>query len=104
MTSSTQLRRSNDGIKKTNYPLAGASRWYQLANGGEGPHFVLVGDRANWGNFRPPTDKTLDSMMEDAYGKEQGTAILSSLRKAIRSIYTEALRYRPDLSYVAGSK
>ncbi len=98
------VKKVNDGIKKTNYPLAGANRWYQLVNGGEGPHFVLVGDRANWGSFQPPTDKTLDSMMEEAYGKEQGAAILNSLRKAIRSIYTEALQYRPDLSYVASSK
>lgn len=98
------VKKVNDGIKKTNYPGSGASRWYQLVNGGVGPHFVLVGDRANWASFQPPTDKTLDAMMEEAYGKEQGAAILSSLRKAIRSVYTEALQYRPDLSYVAASK
>lgn len=98
------VKKVNEGIKKTNWPLSGPTRWYQLANGGQGPHFVLVGDRANWGSFQPPTDKSLDAMMEDAYGKEQGAAILSSLRKAIRTVYTEALQYRPDLSYVAGSK
>lgn len=98
------VKKVQDGIKKTGYPQAGASRWYQLVNGGETPHFVLVGDRANWASFQPPTDKTLDSMMEEAYGKEQGAAILSALRKAIRSIQTEALQYRPDLSYVAPSK
>jgi len=98
------VKKVNDAIKKTNFHMAGASRWYQLANGGEGPHFVLVGDRANWASFQPPTDKSLDSMMEDAYGKEPGAAILSSLRKAVRSVSTEALQYRPDLSYVAGSK
>lgn len=98
------VKKVNDGIKKTNYPLPGATRWYQLVNGGAGPHFVLVGDRANWASFQPPTDKTLDAMMEEAYGKEQGAAILSSLRKASRSVFTEALQYRPDLSYVAASK
>lgn len=96
------VKKVGEGIKKTNYPQSGASRWYQLVNGGEGPHFVLVGDRANWAAFQPPTDKTLDSMMEDAYGKEQGAAILASLRKAVRKVYTETLHYRPDLSYVAG--
>ena len=80
------------------------SRWYQLVNGGEGRHFVLVGDRANWASFQLPTDKTLDSMMEEAYGKEQAGAILSALRKAVRSISTEALQYRPDLSYIATPK
>jgi len=98
------VKKVADGIKKTNYPSSGATRWYQLVNGGTGPHFVLVGDRANWASFQPPTDKTLDAMMEEAYGKEQGAAILSSLRKAIHSVYTEALEYRPDLSYVAASK
>ncbi|HEX3321700.1 MAG TPA: hypothetical protein VHR84_13420 [Terriglobales bacterium] len=95
------VKKVNEGIKKTNYPQAGPSRWYQLVNGGEGPHFVLVGDRANWASFQPP-DKSLDAMMEEAYGKEQGAAILSSLRKTLRSSLTEMLQYRSDLSYVAG--
>lgn len=98
------VKKIQDGMKKTNYPLSGASRWYQLVNGGESPHFVLVGDRANWASFQPPTEKTLDAMMEEAYGKEEGGAILSAVRKATRSIYTEALEYRPDLSYVAASQ
>lgn len=98
------IKKVNEGIKKSNFPQAGASRWYQLVNGGEGPHFVLVGDRAGWANFQPPTDKTLDSMMEEVYGKEQGAAILGALRKAIRSTSSEALQYRPDLSYVAAGK
>ena len=98
------IKKVNEGIKKTNYPQAGPSRWYQLVNGGEGPHFVLVGDRTNWASFQAPTDKTLDAMMEEAYGKEQGAAILSSLRKTLRSTLTEALQYRPDLSYVAAAK
>lgn len=96
------VKKVGEGIKKTSYPLSGTNHWYQLVNGGEGPHFVLVGERANWASFQPPTDKTLDAMMEEAYGKEQGAAILSSLRKAIRSVHSEALQYRPDLSYVAG--
>jgi len=98
------IKKVNEGIKKTNFPQAGASRWYQLVNGGEGPHFVLVADRPGWASFQPPTDKTLDAMMEEAYGKEQGAAILSSLRKAVRSTISEALQYRPDLSYVAAGK
>jgi hypothetical protein len=96
------VKKIGDAIKKTNYPLAGPSRWYQLVNGGETPHFVLVGDRANWAAFQPPTMKSLDTMVEEAYGKEAGDAILATLRKAVRSTYTETLQYRPDLSYVSG--
>ncbi len=50
------VKKVNDRIKKTNFPQAGPSRWYQLVNGGESPHFVLVGDRANWASFQPPTE------------------------------------------------
>lgn len=93
------VKKINEGIKKTNYPQPGPSRWYQLMNGGEVPLYVLVGDRATWAAFQP-NDKTLDAMMEEAYGKEQGAAILANGRKAIKSQITSANKYRPDLSYI----
>lgn len=94
------VKKINEGIKKTNYRQPGPSAWYQLVNGGEGPMFILAGGRENWAAFAP-NEKTLDQMMEEAYGKEQGAAILASGRKAIHSTRTETLKYRPDLSYVA---
>lgn len=94
------VKKVNEGIKKTNYAVSGPSRWYQLVNGGEVPTFVLVGDRANWAAFQP-NDKTLDVMMGEAYGKDQGAAILVSLRKTFRSLQTSIYQYRPDLSYIA---
>jgi hypothetical protein len=94
------VKKINEGIKKTKYPQPGPSRWYQLVNGGEGPLFVLVADRESWAAFQA-NEKTLDAMMEEAYGKEQGAAILASLRKGIRTISSHANKYRPDLSYVA---
>jgi hypothetical protein len=93
------VKKINEGIKKTSYPQAGPSAWYQLVNGGEGPTFVLAGGRANWAAFAP-NEKTLDQMMEEAFGKEQGAAILASGRKAILSIRTETIHYRPELSYI----
>jgi hypothetical protein len=93
------VKKINEGIKKTNYAQTGPSHWYQLVNGGEGPFFVLVSDRANWAAFQPNA-KTLDAMMEEAYGKEQGAAILATLRKSFRSVHTSAHTYRPDLSYI----
>ena len=94
------VKKINEGIKKTSYPQPGPSLWYQLVNGGEGPMYVLSAGRANWAAFAPP-EKTLDQMMEEAYGKEQGAALLAKGRKAIRSSRTETIKYRPDLSYVA---
>jgi len=94
------VKKINDGIKKTNYRQQGPSAWYQLVNGGEGPLYVLAGGRDNWAAFAP-NDKTLDQMMEEAYGKDQGAAIMAKARNAIRSSRTETIKYRPDLSYVA---
>ena len=93
------VKKVNEGIKKTNYPQAGASRWFQLVNGGEGPLFVLSADRADFAAFQP-NEKTLDVMMEEAYGKEQGAATLAALRRSVRTVNTETIRYRPDLSYL----
>ena len=91
------IRKVNEGVQKTKYPSNAA--WYQLFNGGEGPEWVLVAARASWAEFAPP-EKTLDAMMEEAYGKAPGAAALASLRKAIRYTRSEILQYRPDLSYV----
>lgn len=97
------LKKVSDAIRKTGYPLAGPIRWYQLATGGEGPQFLLLADRANWGEYEPPTPKTLDAMMGEAYGKEQGAAILRAVRGAVRSEYVETWKYRSDLSFVPGT-
>jgi len=94
------VKKINDGIKKTNYHQQGPSTWYQLVNGGEGPLYILAGGRENWAAFAP-NEKTLDQMMEEAYGKDQGAAIMAKARNAIRSTRTETLKYRADLSYVA---
>ena len=93
------VKKINEGIKKTNYRQSGPSSWYQLVNGGEGPMYVLAGGRDNWAAFAP-NEKTLDQMMEEAFGKEQGAAILAKGRNAIRSSRTETIKYRSDLSYV----
>ncbi|MGO9066306.1 MAG: hypothetical protein ACLQIH_16405 [Myxococcaceae bacterium] len=94
------VKKVNDAIMKTNYAVSGPSRWYQLVNGGDVPTYVLVGDRANWAAFQP-NDKTLDAMMAEAYGKEQGAAIMASLRKTFHSLHVSTYQYHPELSYIA---
>jgi hypothetical protein len=93
------VKKINEGIKKTNWKQQGPSAWYQLVNGGEGPMYVLSGGRDNWAAFAP-NEKSLDQMLEEAFGKEQGAAILAKGRNAIRSSRTETIKYRPDLSYI----
>jgi hypothetical protein len=92
------VKKVSQGIDKTKYP-APPSRWYQLVNGGESPHFVLVAPRANWAAVAGP-EKTIDEAMADAYGKVEGAALMSTLRKSARRIYTEILEHRSDLSYM----
>jgi len=98
------LRKIKEASRKTGYPLAGPVRWYQLVSGGESPQFLLLADRANWAAFESPTEKTLDAMMQEAYGREQGAAILRTVRSAVRSQYVETWQYRADLSFVPTAK
>jgi hypothetical protein len=86
----------NSAIEKASYP-AKPGRWYQLANGGDVPHYALVVDRASWADMEaPPT--TID----EALGQE-GAQALATLRRSTKRILTELLEYRPDLSYVPQS-
>ncbi len=90
------VRKINEGLKKVNWPTKSA--WWQLVLGGE-PVFVLVTERKNWADFAPPP-KSLDEAMAEAYGQEQGAAILKEVRANIDKTWSEAIKYRADLSYV----
>ncbi len=91
------IKKINDAIRKTNYP-AKPSRWYQLVNGGEVPTFVLISDRATWGDMEP-LDKKLEDVLKEAYG-DSGPQALDQLRKSCHKIVSELSVYRADLSYV----
>ena len=85
------------GMTKTSYPQTRAS-WYALVNGGHGPEFVLVTERKSISELQAPA-KTLDQMMQEAYGAE-GATIMASLRKAYYHTDSELLHFRSDLSYM----
>ena len=91
------VKKVNEAIEKTNYPTK-VTRWYQLANGGEGPQFVMVSDRASWADMQGP-EKSLMSMLEETYGKDDNT--LQTLRGQIRYTVSELAELRQDLSYIA---
>jgi hypothetical protein len=91
------VKKVNDGIKKTNYQ-SGRSAWYSLVSGGNGPEVVLVQERNNMAEMAGP-GKSLDAMMQEAYGAD-GAAIMASLRKAYWHSYSELLHFRSDLSYM----
>jgi len=94
-TFTDSIKKINEAIKRTNYP-AKPSRWYQLANGGDTPTYVLVSDRASWGDMEP-AEKQLSDALKEVYGDARA---LDDLRKSTRRIATELAVFRPDLSYM----
>lgn len=77
------------------------SFWLQLVNGGETPTFVLLSGRQNWAEFAAPAKSPFD-ILNQSLGKAEVDAAMKSIRDATAHLYTEAAKYRPDLSYVPG--
>ena len=90
------IKRINSAMKESRYP-AKPSRWYVLANGGEGPHYVVVGDRMSWADMQPP-EQTMVEMLKQAYGNDDKT--MQTLRDAVDHTISELAEFRPDLSYM----
>ena len=91
-------KRISAAITQSKYP-AKPSRWYQLAVGGQGPHYVLVTDRGSWADMQGP-DQSVSDMLKQVYGNDDKT--LQNLRDAIDHTVSELLEYRADLSYMPG--
>lgn len=90
------IKRINAAIAQTKYPSK-PTRWYSLANGGEGPHFVAVTDRASWADMQGPEQPMIE-MLKQAYGNDDKT--MQSLREAVDHTVSELMQYRADLSYI----
>jgi hypothetical protein len=90
------IKRINAAIAQTKYPSK-PSRWYQLVNGGVGPHFVAVTDRGSWADMQGPEQSLVD-MLKQAYGNDDKT--LQTVREAMDHTVSEILDYRADLSYM----
>jgi hypothetical protein len=82
--------------KQPDYPKT--SGFLQLANGGEGPTYVLLSERKGWADYAP-SGKTLLDVLTDSYGKDGAEAIFKTLRESVAHTFTETATYRADLSY-----
>jgi len=94
------IKKINDVLsKQADWPKT--SGWLQLVNGGEGPTFVLLTQRKNWGEFAPPPKTPMD-LVTEALGKDAADQVFKTIRDSTAHLYTEAATYRPDLSYEPG--
>jgi len=99
-----KLSAFTDAIKEIKTTLDGAefpvhTDWYALASGGQGPHFIAATDRGSWAEFAGP-EKSMSKVLDEKLGARRATELIDAIRDAITSTYSEALLYRPDLSYL----
>ena len=94
------IKKINEALgKQPDWPKT--SGWLQLANGGEGPTFVLLSSRKNWADFAP-LPKTPADVLTETYGKEMSDQIQKTIRDCTAHLFTEAAAYRADLGYAPG--
>ncbi len=97
------LTQFTDSIKKINAAIVQAkyptkpSRWFMLANGGEGPHYVLVTDRDSWADMQGPEQRMTDMLIQ-VYGNDDKS--MQNLREAVDHTMSEMMEFRADLSYM----
>jgi hypothetical protein len=87
----------NEAIKKSNWP--GHATWYELVNGGEEPHYVLVIPHDNWADMAEPTP-SLQAMLEKTLGRHEAEILFQSFDRSVAREWSEMAVYRPDLSYI----
>lgn len=95
------LKEYRQALDKAKWPVR--ATWYRLASGDEGPQYVLAVDRASWADFAPP-EKSMMAVLSETIGPRQATELSQKFRDAIKSVETEVLKYRADLSYVPAAK
>jgi hypothetical protein len=91
------ISRAHEAITKTSWPVN--YLWFELWNGGEGPHYVLVLPRRSWADMAEP-ETSFPAMLTKAFGPFEAGQILEAFDTATRSQSSEMHVYRPDLSYV----
>jgi hypothetical protein len=92
------IKEVSGALNKIEWPVY--SSWYRLVSGGDGPHYVLSTERANYADFAGPEKSLLDAL-SPVLGGRRASELLQSIRDATERTYTELIMFRPDLSYMA---
>jgi hypothetical protein len=93
------VTRIDEAIKKTKWPVN--YEWYELVNGGRDGSYVLVIPHANWADFADKPDmKPFRDMLKEAFGQSEADSILKRLDSSLEKVWSEAIEFRADLSYL----
>jgi hypothetical protein len=90
-------QRAHEAIGTTNWPSR--YTWYELVNGGEGPHLVLVLARNSFADMAEP-EVSFAGMLTKAFGSYEAGVTLDAIVQASKRQWSELIAYRPDLSHV----
>ncbi len=77
------------------------SVWLASVSGTEGD-YILVLQHENWASFAP-SEMSAEAVMEEAFGKQEATALWDMFFNAVESTSGRIWTYRPDLSYTPGN-
>ena len=75
--------------------------WLASVGGSEGD-YILVLQHENWASFAPP-EMSAEAVMEEAFGRQEATALWDMFNNAVESTSGRIWTYRPDLSYTPGN-
>jgi hypothetical protein len=95
------VKKITEAIVKSDWPAH--YTWFQLQDGGEGPHYVLSVEMKGWADLAEP-NPSFGAMLEKAMGKHDAEALRHALDHTIQREWTETIRYRPELSYQPAAK
>lgn len=92
------ITKFHEAVGKTQWPTKGYF-WHELWSGGAHPTFVLVLPMDSWADM-VPLEPAFPEMIIQAYGPEEGLALLESFGQVIKKQWSQVHQYRTDLSYL----
>jgi len=92
------IARLREAIEKTKTPIDAS--WFSLDEGGESGTWIVVISHETWASFDGPAVKSPPEIVRDAFGPNEGQAIVEQIENATGGFFTsEVVEFRPDLSY-----
>ena len=95
------MKKIHEAIGKSTWKVN--YEWYELVNGGDHPAYVLALPLKGFADMAP-LDPPFPAMLEKALGQYEAQEVMKSVDRCTKSVRSEIVRYRPDLSYVPAAK